>query len=67
MKPKYKCEAADCGRELAEATHHLILCGTIFRFCSSEHRQGWRRAHSQLVTDTGLRRAALAKENHDGA
>ena len=63
----YKCEAVNCGIELVEATHHLIICGTIFRFCSSEHRQSWRRAHSQLSTETGLRRTALQKANADGA
>lgn len=66
-KAPYKCEAEKCGVELDEATHHLILCGTIFRFCCSEHRQQWRRSHSQLSTETGLRRVALAKANNDGA
>lgn len=63
----YKCDAEGCTIELCEATHHLIICGSVLRFCSSEHRQKWRRSHMQLSTETGLRRVALEKANHDGA
>ena len=68
MRQIFKCEASGCDQELNSVpVTHMILCGMIYRFCSTDHLEGFRRQRLAIVSQTSLRRRTLERENNDGA
>lgn len=67
MRKAFKCEHSECGQEIRCDMVHMILCGMIYRFCSTDHLQAFRKQRLAVVTQSSLKRRTLERENWDGA